>query len=282
MGPISFPGLGLKFVINPVAFQVGPISVYWYGIIIATGFMAAVLLTLRNSHKFGINQEQILDMVLIATPVAIVGARLYYVAFSWEYYKNNPGDIIKTWEGGIAIYGAIIAAVITAYFFARKKNIKFLRLIDLAAPYLALAQAIGRWGNFVNQEAYGKATNLPWRMEIMDEGLKMVSVHPTFLYESLWNLINFGILIWYREKKKKVDGEIFLLYMAIYGAGRAWIEGLRTDSLMLGSIRISQLLAILFTIAGLVLFFVIRKKAGAETAEVKEENLANEEKNETM
>ncbi len=272
---IWFPGLGnLHFTVKSVVFEIFGIPINWYGIIIATGFLLAVILGMRSSKKFGLDPDNIIDLVLIAAPVSIVCARLYFVIF-YPYkpnpYFQNPGDIIKIWEGGLGIYGAIIGAVITAYFFAKRKNIKFLNLTDFGVPYLILAQAIGRWGNFVNREAFGGNTSLPWGMTstkikedivfFQQSGIDInpdLPVHPTFLYESLWNLAVFFFLIWFR-KKKKVDGEVFFLYMILYGAGRFFIEGLRSDSLMLGGFRISQLVALLFIAAFSVLLLKRRR-----------------------
>lgn len=262
MDTIEFPGLwGLKFNISREAFRIGTIPIFWYGIIIAFGFLLAILLAMRSCRKFGFVPDNIIDLVLYAAPVAIITARLYYVIFSWGSFKDNPVDIFNTRKGGLAIYGAVIGAIVVAYIFTKKKKINTLQLFDFASPYLILAQAIGRWGNFVNQEAYGTHTNLPWGMTGSD--IENGPVHPTFLYESLWNLAIFFFLIWYR-KRKKVQGEVFLLYMILYGFGRFFIEGLRTDSLMLGNIRISQFLAALFVISLSILFYLRRKKASEE------------------
>ncbi len=259
MQPITFPGLGLKFEISRVAFSIFGINVYWYGIIIAFGFFLAVLLAARSSKNFGIKQSDIFDLVLFTAPLAIIGARLYYVIFSWSQYKNDLLQIFNTRNGGLAIYGGIIAALIVAYIFARKRKIGVLKLFDFAIPYVALAQAIGRWGNFVNQEAHGAATSVLWRMEIFDPvKMQRVAVHPTFLYESLWNFALFFFLIWFR-KNKKLQGEVFTLYLALYGFARFFIEGMRTDSLYIGSFRVSQLLAGLLFITCSVLFFTRRK-----------------------
>ena len=274
MGTIEFPGLGLKFYISREAFRVFGIPIYWYGIIIAFGFLLAVLLGMRSSKKFGIDPDTIIDLVLFAAPVAIVTSRLYYVIFSWEDFKDNLWDIFNTRKGGLAIYGAIIGAIVVAYIFAKKRKIGVLNLFDFGAPYLILAQGIGRWGNFVNQEAYGTTTNLPWGMTGSDIGPN--PVHPTFLYESLWDFAVFFFLIWYR-KRKKVDGEVFFLYMILYGFGRFWIEGLRTDSLMLGNIRICQFLAALFVIVMSIILFIRRKKYldASETVEIGTSNYAS-------
>ncbi|HHW48613.1 MAG TPA: prolipoprotein diacylglyceryl transferase [Clostridiaceae bacterium] len=274
MGTIEFPGLGLKFYISRVAFSVFGIPIYWYGIIVAFGFLLAVLLGMKSSKKFGIEPDTIIDLVLFAAPVAIVTSRLYYVIFSWKDFKNNPLDIFNTRKGGLAIYGAVIGAVVVAYIFAKKKKIGVLKLFDFGAPYLLLGQGIGRWGNFVNQEAYGTTTDLPWGMTGSDIGPN--PVHPTFLYESLWDFAVFFFLIWFR-KRKKVDGEVFFLYMILYGFGRFWIEGLRTDSLMLGSIRVSQFLAAIFVIVMSIIFFIRRKKylEASETVEIGTSNYAS-------
>lgn len=274
MNLVEFPGLwGLKFAINRVAFYVFGLPIYWYGIIIATGFLLAVLLGMRNSKKAGIEPDNILDLVLFAAPAAIIGARLFYVIFSWELFKDNPIDIINTRKGGLAIYGGVLAAFLVAYIFSRKKKIGALNLLDFGVPYLVMAQGIGRWGNFVNQEAFGSATTLPWRMnsDTVNSYLSNVQVgldlskwgvHPTFLYESLMDFIIFFLLIWY-GKRKKLDGEVFYMYMILYGIGRFFIEGLRTDSLMMGNFRISQLLAAAFAVAFVIVFVYRRKKAGA-------------------
>jgi phosphatidylglycerol:prolipoprotein diacylglycerol transferase len=197
---------------------------------------------------------------LFALPAAIVGARLYYVIFSWSDYQNNLLSVFDIHQGGLAIYGGVIAALITAFLFARKRKIGVLKLFDFTIPYLALGQSIGRWGNFINQEAHGTLTSLPWRMEIFDTmSMRYISVHPTFLYESLWDFSLFLFLIWFR-KRKKLSGEVFILYLAIYGLGRCFIEGLRTDSLYWGSVRVSQLLAGICFIVFISLFFVRRFK----------------------
>lgn len=258
--PITFPGLGLKFLIDPIAFSIFGMRIHWYGIIIATGFMLAFLLANRDSKVFDIKQNDIIDLLLVVTPFSIIGARLYYVAFEWSNYKNNLLEVFNIRNGGLAIYGGILTAVLVAYIFTKKRKIDMWKLFDFLIPYVALAQSIGRWGNFVNQEAHGVETTLPWRMEIFDP-LKMqrVAVHPTFLYESLWNLGLFFFLLWFR-KKKKHEGEVFTLYLALYGFARFFIEGLRTDSLYIGTFRVSQMLAGLFFIACITLFFVRRHK----------------------
>lgn len=277
---IEFPGLwGLKFDISRVAFTIfGRVPIYWYGIIIAAAFMTAVILGMRRSRVEGIDTDSLLDMVLFATPAAIIGARLYYVIFSWELFRDNLLDIFNTRKGGLAIYGGIIGAFAVAYLYARIKKLNFLKIFDMASPYFLLAQGIGRWGNFVNQEAFGTNTALPWGMIsgttreylMLNQSLletkygitvdPSLPVHPTFLYESLWDIAAFLFLLWFR-KRKKLDGELFLLYMALYGFGRFFIEGIRTDSLMLGNLRISQLVAALLVVVPAFIFFRRRRKA---------------------
>ncbi|HHY24894.1 MAG TPA: prolipoprotein diacylglyceryl transferase [Clostridiaceae bacterium] len=285
---IEFPGLwDLKIPVSREAFKVFNIPIYWYGIIIAFAFLLAVLLATKQSSKYGIDPDNFIDLVLFLTPASIIGARLYYVAFSWEDFQGNFLDIINTRKGGLAIYGGIIAGLITTLIFAKVKKINVLELFDFGIPYLPMAQAIGRWGNFINQEAYGINTNLPWgmtsesiRSELTRNAQKLAEmgiiidpskpVHPTFLYESLWDLGVFLVLIWHR-KRKKVSGEVLFLYMILYGIGRAWIEGLRTDSLMIGSRRISQLLSIVFAIVFAVAFIMRRRKASsADRGEIAE------------
>ncbi|MCR4434573.1 MAG: prolipoprotein diacylglyceryl transferase [Clostridiales bacterium] len=283
MNVIEFPGLwGLKFYVNR-SFPVFGIDIYWYGVIIAAGFLLAVLLGLKDSRKFGFESENIIDLVLFAAPVAIICARLYYVVFNFDLYRDNLLNILNTREGGLAILGGLIGALGTACIYARVKKIPLMKLFDFAMPYFALAQAIGRWGNFVNQEAFGTNTTLPWGMtgnEIRDylsrEQFNLtehnifvnpnIPVHPTFLYESLWDLGVFLILIWYR-KRKKSDGEVFFLYMVLYGLGRSWIEGLRTDSLWLGNLRVSQVLSVVFVIFFGTIFVLRRRKIALSLSE---------------
>jgi phosphatidylglycerol---prolipoprotein diacylglyceryl transferase len=274
MNTIEFPNLwGLHFQLSSVAFSIKGIEIKWYGIIIALGFLTAVLLAMRDSEKFGINSEDVIDVVLFGAPAAIVGARLFYVLFRWNDYKDNIKEIFFIRNGGLAIYGGLIGALIAAYLVTKYKKINVLNLFDLSMPFFALAQAIGRWGNFFNQEAFGTNTSLPWGMtgtgirstlnQLKDQGVNIdpnLPVHPTFLYESLWNIGVFAFLIWFR-KKKKLGGEVFFLYMILYGIGRAWIEPLRTDSLMLGNFRISMVLALLFALTFATIFFIRRQKA---------------------
>lgn len=243
---IGFPNLGLEFTLNRVACSVFGKDIYWYGIIICVGFILAALYVNSRTKDFGITSDNLTDCLIICVPLGIICARIYYVVFEWSYYAQHPDEIIAIWKGGIAIYGGIIGTLIGLYVYSRVKKLSFASLCDLAAFGLLIGQCIGRWGNFVNGEAHGGPTTLPWGMTIDDQSM----VHPTFLYESLWNLIGF-ILLHFYSKKRKFKGEMALLYVAWYGAGRAWIEGLRTDSLYIGSVRVSQLLAILSCIAAI-------------------------------
>ncbi len=238
MNTISFPGLGISVNVNRIAFSVFGLDIYWYGIIIAVGFLLAVIYCNYRAKDFGIKKDDLLDMLIFAVPIAIIGARAYYVIFMYdEYYYGNPQLIYQIWDGGVAIYGAIIAGVLTVLVFCLIKRIRVGTMLDLCVLGLLIGQAIGRWGNFVNQEAYGTTTNLPWAM-VLSNG---ASVHPCFLYESLWNIVGFVILHFY-SKKRRYSGEIFLIYTAWYGFGRGLIEGLRTDSLYFfgTGLRVSQ------------------------------------------
>ncbi len=243
---IVFPNLGLEFTLNRVACNVFGKDIYWYGIIICVGFILAALYVNARTKDFGITSDNLTDCLIICVPLGIICARIYYVVFEWSYYAEHPDEIIAIWKGGIAIYGGIIGTLIGLYVYSRVKKLSFASLCDLAAFGLLIGQCIGRWGNFVNGEAHGGPTTLPWGMTIDNQSM----VHPTFLYESLWNLIGFVLLHFY-SKKRRFKGEMALLYVAWYGAGRAWIEGLRTDSLYIGSMRVSQLLAIISCVAAI-------------------------------
>ena len=266
MGTVTFPGLGLEFHLNRVAFHVGSWPVYWYGIIIAAGFLLAVLYCCRVSGRFGIKQDDIIDMLFFAVPLCIIGARLYYIIFYLDLYRREDGSLdfgamVRIWDGGLAIYGGVIMAVIVLFVFCRVRKIKFLAFADLGVFGMLIGQMIGRWGNFVNIEAYGGPTDLPWRMGIyayVDGARQYMEVHPTFLYESLWNLLGLVILIQVAKRWRKFDGQMFLSYFAWYGVGRGFIEGLRTDSLYLfdTSIRVSQLFGFVTAAIAIVLLVV--------------------------
>jgi phosphatidylglycerol:prolipoprotein diacylglycerol transferase len=259
MYPISFPGLGLEFNINPIAFWLFGKAIYWYGIIVACTFFICYVLAQKSAEKYGISKDNIADFILLAVPISVIGARFYYVLFNWKDYAENVWEIFAIWHGGIAIYGAIIASVAVGYFYTKAKKIKSLAFFDFFSPFLVLGQAIGRWGNFVNQEAYGIKTSVLWRMEVTDPNtLARISVHPTFFYESIWNLCLFVFLSWYYKKNKR-DGNVFLLYLIFYSSGRFFIEGLRADSLMLGSFKVSQLLAAILVIMISSIFFIMNR-----------------------
>ena len=233
---ISFPGLG--FEINPPrGFQLFGMSVYFYGIIIALGLLLSVLYGLKRSRQFGLKQDDILDGVLWIVPLSIIGARLYYCAFSWSEFKDDPISILYIWNGGIAIYGAVIAAALGTVLFCLFKKVRLTAALDLVAISFLIGQSIGRWGNFFNREAFGSETDVFIRM-----GLEGTFHHPTFLYESLWNAVGF-VALHFLSKHRQYDGQMALGYAAWYGLGRTFIEGLRTDSLYWGDFRVSQLLA---------------------------------------
>lgn len=266
MNPIIFPGLGLELHISRVAFSIFGKDVYWYGIIIAAGFLVAIAYCYSHAEQFGIAKDRVFDFVLFAIPGGIIGARLYYVLFYPSLYHNPDGsfnwkEAIAIWDGGLAIYGGVIAAVIILILFCAVRHISFWAFADLCSFGLFIGQAIGRWGNFCNQEAYGGETTLPWRMGLTVAG-EYIEVHPTFLYESLWNIVGLAFAHFVLRKRRKFDGEIFLFYLSWYGLGRMWIEGLRTDSLYLFNtgIRVSQLLAgLCFVIAGALLVVLVLK-----------------------
>lgn len=254
---------GKEIAINPVMISVGPFSIYWYGFFIVSAIVLSFFLAKRRIEKkkldFGITLDNLYDFIIGAVFVSILSARLYYVLFNLKYYLANPSEILQIWNGGLAIYGGIIGAIIYSLIFCRSKKIVFYNLADLAAPYLVLSQSIGRWGNFVNQEAYGYLTDLPWKMGIFDSSIgDYIYVHPTFFYESICNFILFWILMKI-SKNRKFEGQIFFLYMIGYGIIRSIIEGLRTDSLMMGNFRISQVLSLVFVgLFGVMYYYKIK------------------------
>lgn len=259
---VSFPGLGLEFHFNHVAFHIASKPIYWYGILIMLGVILAVVYASARSRQFGIRQDDLYDAVLFAVPLGIVCARIYYVIFEWEQYKDNLSEIFATWHGGLAIYGGIIGGIIVIVVLCRVKKIYVMDMLDLFASAVPIGQILGRWGNFFNCEAYGSSTTLPWRMVIGKtlEEAGAAGNHPTFFYESAWNLIGF-IILYFSSKKRKYHGEILLLYLGWYGLGRFFIEGLRTDSLYLWGtgIRVSQVVAFICIMIGLGGFLFNRK-----------------------
>ena len=239
---ISFPFLGIE-VDPPRTLSLGPLTIYYYGLIIAVGLLLAVWYCCKRSKTFGLKEDDILDGVLWVTPFAIVCARIYYCVFAWEEYAANPISVLYIWNGGIAIYGGVLGAVIGIAVICRVKKIRVATVLDIVLLGFLIGQFIGRWGNFMNREAFGAETGSFLRMGLMNAYTGEVTYyHPTFLYESVWNAVGF-VLLHKLSKRRKYDGQVALGYAAWYGLGRAIIEGLRTDSLYLGPIRVSQLLA---------------------------------------
>lgn len=268
---IEFPNLGWKFPVSDTI-DLGFTSIKWYGLLIAVGVLLAILNGLKRAEEFGINPDSMIDVALLTIPVAFIGARLYYVFFSEsraEYFAD-PLSILRVWEGGLGIYGGIIVAFTFGPLMCKLKKVNIWAMFDLTALGFLIGQGIGRWGNFFNQEAFGRNTNLPWAMtgDIIQNGhLDLVydhtqPVHPTFLYESLWCLLGFLVLhLLSKYMLSRFDGMIFCGYMMWYGTGRFFIEGLRTDSLMAGTLRTSQLVAVIAVLMGAVLFFILRRYA---------------------
>ena len=251
---VSFPKIGLSFEIDRVAFSFFGIDIMWYGVLIGLGIIVAVIYGLYAVKKTELSQDDMLNMIIIALPASIIGARAYYVIFNWSEYSGDIASVFAIRNGGLAIYGGILAASAVVIIYCKTKKIRIGIPFDLLAVGLPLAQAIGRWGNFINCEAYGRETALPWGMSI---GQYINMVHPTFLYESLWNVVSV-ILVCSLKKHKKFDGELFCVYMIWYGIGRFWIEGLRQDSLYLGPLRVSQLVAAASLTAGILIIIYER------------------------
>ncbi|MCI8827494.1 MAG: prolipoprotein diacylglyceryl transferase [Ruminiclostridium sp.] len=260
MNTVAFPGLGLTFHLDRVALSLGSFQIYWYGVIIALGAVLAVFFCMRTGPRLGIQGNDFLDVLLFALPGGIIGARLYYIIFNPSLYVKAGGGIdlaacVNIHKGGLAIYGGILAGTLIVFLVSRHKKIPFPAMVDLCTFGLLIGQIAGRWGNFVNVEAYGGETDLPWRMGI-ETAQGYWEVHPTFLYESLWNLLGFFLLLLVLGKGlRKFDGMLFLLYLAWYGFGRGFIEGLRTDSLYFfdTGLRVSQLLGFASCVLALLL-----------------------------
>lgn len=270
---ISFPGLGLEFDVNRIAFSIGSIDIYWYAVIIATGFLLAMVFLFKNAKRFGVDSDRAIDVIFFAMIFGIIGARAYYVAFQWDMYKDNLMEILNIRGGGLGFYGGIIGGVIGLIIGCKLREQKILPFLDLAGGAVLIGQGIGRWGNFVNSEAFGSNTTLPWGMispkiasyiakhseEVMGAVMDPnIPVHPTFFYESLWCAIGL-IVFCFVMKKRKFDGQMFLFYLGWNGGGRMIIEGLRTDSLMIGPFRVSQMLGAAMLIFAVCAFIVAMK-----------------------
>ncbi|WP_050698481.1 prolipoprotein diacylglyceryl transferase [Anaeromassilibacillus senegalensis] len=281
---VQFPKLGWEFHVQETAFQIGNAPIAWYGIIIAVGFMLAFLYAMASCKKMRINADKLVNCVLVGMITGIIGARLYYVIFyPGDKYLNNPMEIFNIREGGLGIYGGIIGGLLGGMLTAKLCKLKVPAVLDIASLGFLIGQCIGRWGNFVNQEAFGSQTDLPWGM--VSEGTRAVvngPVHPCFFYESLWCLIGFVLLHIFCRKFRRYDGQVFLLYSVWYGIGRFFIEGLRTDSLLtpIANLRVSQLVAAVAVIAGVILLVVFRNRttlSGCGSAEVIALNALQEE-----
>ena len=247
-----------------VAFTIFGIDVMWYGVLIATGMLIGIALAIREAKRVGISEDDVLNIAIIAIPVAIICARLYYVIFSWDYYSQNPGEIFNIRGGGLAIHGGLIGGILTGFIYAKVKKLDFFKTADAVMVGMPLAQAIGRWGNFINGEAHGGPTSLPWG--IMVDGVK---VHPTFLYESIWDFGIFLFIMFYMRKKKTYEGEVIVSYITLYSIGRFFIEGLRTDSLMIGPLRMAQVISLVGVVGGIIAHIYLLKKNNNKKEESK-------------
>lgn len=269
---VSFPGLGLEFAINSVAFKIFGLEIYWYAILITSGVILALLYANFNAKRFACDMDKVLNCFIVGMITAILGARIYYVAFRWDYFSQHPQEILSIRDGGIAIYGAIIGALIGGLIVAKIQKMRLLPLVDMAMICFLIGQAVGRWGNFMNQEAYGTPTDSLFRM--VSEGTGNVAVHPCFLYESVWCALGVLALHIFSKKWQRYYGQVTFLYMIWYGSERMVVEGLRTDSLYLPFTigdyhpRVSQVLSLLLVITGIVLLIVFRKR---------DDNLRNKE-----
>lgn len=267
---------------GPILVKLGPLTIRWYGLLIATAVLVGVSLSQYLAKRRHINPDLLGDLAIWLVIGAIPGARLYYVLFEWSEYAQHPERIIAIWQGGIAIHGAILGGIVAALIFSKLKQISFWQLTDLVAPSLILGQALGRWGNFFNSEAFGRPTNLPWKLFIPPdrrppEYANFAYFHPTFLYESLWDLMVFGLLLtlFFRGLKgpRLKAGTLFLVYLVAYSLGRLWIEGLRTDSLMLGPLRIAQVVSLVQIFLGLagLAWLYLYKRSLPDVAPVQEQ-----------
>ena len=264
MHNVSFPSLGLEFTINEVAFSIGNFDILWYAVLIASGMLLAILYANKRASYFGVDKDKLFDCVLVGIVTGIVGARLYYVVFSWDSYKGDLLSILNIRQGGLAIYGGLIGALLGGCITAKIKKVNIPGLLDIVALGFLIGQGIGRWGNFTNQEAFGCETTLPWGM--LSDTTGGVTVHPCFLYESLWCLLGFVLLHFFSKKYQRFHGQIFLMYIVWYGFERTLVEGLRSDSLYLPfsvagyTPRVSQLLSLALVITGITLLIIFRNR----------------------
>lgn len=259
MNKINFEGLGISLNINQVVIDFGYIKIYWYAICIVLGTIISLLLCKKDDGKYNIKFEKILTLSIFILPISIISARIYFLLFNLHYYFQNPIEILNIRNGGLAIYGGIIGAIITLVIFCKKNNIKMLDMMDYLVPFLPLAQSIGRWGNFFNIEAYGIETNNIFRMGILENG-RYIQVHPAFLYESTCTFIIF-LILFIKRNKREYSGQLTYMYFFLYGIVRTIIEGIRVDSLMVGNIRISQILSIVIAIIfGSILIYKRNRK----------------------
>lgn len=245
----------MQYTGTGVAFSLFGIEVRWYGIFIVTGMILAMFLSAKEAKRRGLKEDDVFDLAFWAIPIAVIGARLWYVIFEWSSYQGDVSKIINIREGGLAIQGGLMAAMITGWIFCKVRKLSFLEMADIIFPYVVMAQGIGRWGNFTNNEAFGTPTNLPWALIVNGQ-----SVHPTFLYESIGDIVICLTLIWITRKKLKFNGQILMLYFILYGILRFFVEGLRTDSLYYGNIRVAQLLAICGIVIGIAGLVYLSKK----------------------
>lgn len=258
MSLVKFPAFNLEFKFSPIAFYIFGISIYKYAVCIVIGIIVALILAKFSKEKFQNKFEDILELSLYTIIAGIIGARLYFVIFNLKYYLSSPSQILNFRDGGLAIYGGLITGAIVIFIFCKIKNIKFLNCLDYIVPFIAIAQSIGRWGNFFNIEAYGEETKSIFRMGIETVN-GYIEVHPVFLYESITTLLIF-IFLRYKQKRRKFEGEIFLEYLILYSFARFFLEGVRTDSLMLFNFRISQILSIFIFVISLIFFIKNTKR----------------------
>lgn len=237
-----------------VAFTLFGIDIMWYGILLAIGMLSATFIALKESKRLNIKEDDILNLAMITIPCGIIGARAYYVIFNWSFYSQNLSEILNFRGGGLAIHGGLLAGILAGFIYTKVKKLNFFKVADCVVLGLPLAQAIGRWGNYLNKEAHGGPTDLPWG--ILIDGQK---VHPTFLYESIWNVGVFIFLFLFR-KKQKYEGQILINYVILYSIGRFFIEGLRTDSLMLGPLKMAQVISLVFIVVGIISNYVLSRK----------------------